>query len=121
MRKPIPENIDQIVEDVYAFFAKDHPGLEDVEAFLKTVIRTRHSGGYNQNKPFTSAGLEDLVACERRRMAKQKLFDQQQQPRPGPQNDPYYGLAIGLLEASAPKHLKGLAIGLSGIKIEEEE
>jgi hypothetical protein len=97
----------------YAAFAKYHPEAFEVRDFLLSVIRERISKGGN----YPDGPLEEMAGNELRRVAKQKRFDEAQQPKQ--QHDVYRGMAIGILEASAPAHLKGLVRGLSGIKEEE--
>lgn len=102
------------VNERYADFATNHFGdLSDVRGFLRNQIRLR----VKQGKSFTDKKLENLIKNERQRIAKQKRFDEAQQPT-SPKN-PFYSLMIDAIEAEAPAHLKGLVRGLSGLKDEE--
>ena len=108
------EELVSMVNERYAEFAKNHPeDLSDVRGFLRNQIRLR----VKQGKEFTDTKLENILKNERQRIAKQRRFDEAQQPT-SPKS-PFYSLMIDAIEAEAPAHLKGLARGLSGLKDEE--
>ena len=107
------DELNKKVNQRFAAFRKYHPEAFEVRDFLVAAIRERIKKGRN----YPDGPLEEMMGNELRRIAKQKRFDEDQRVKP--QNDPYYGMAIGMLEANAPPHLRGLVRGLSGLKDEE--
>ena len=117
------DEITKKVNQRYQAFAKYHPeAFEFREAIVKMIRERIERGGNYPDEPIEKfvanqrkrvAGIKFAAECEQRRVAKQK--------EPISVNDPYYGMAIGLLAASATTpEMKALIHGLSGIPEETE-
>jgi hypothetical protein len=104
------------VEQRYArFAAAQADDFSDLRDFLLLAIDKRLKRGSD----FTDAGLVRLATDERRRIEKQKKFDEAQyDPK---RRDAYFGLAIGLIAAGAttPEY-RGMVYGLSGLSSDEK-
>lgn len=113
------DHITKQVNKRYAAFAKYHPGAFEIRDALLRVIRERVERGGN----YSDAPLEKFMANEQKRIAGLKIEAECEQRRVAKQrkqttniHDPYYGMAIGLLSASAKTpEMKALIHGLSGI------